>query len=108
MAGKECPVSSDPPDRAEPAPPGGAPAFAAVVGEHWQAVYRLLRSLSGGTHETEDLTQETFLRALRRYDSFRPGTRMRAWLLRIATNAFFDARRKRRRSRAAPLDQDLP
>ena len=80
-----------------------AEAFAAVVEEHWQAVYRLLHSLSGNVHETEDLTQETFLRALQRLASFQPGTNMRNWLMRIASNAFFDVRRKRKRAKAQPL-----
>lgn len=82
--------------------------FAAVVRDHWTAVYRLLHSLTGDTHETEDLTQETFLRALDRYASFRPGTNLRAWLMRIATNAFLDARRKRQRVAIGPLDQEPP
>jgi len=86
----------------------GLPAFAEVVNEHWSAVYRLLHSLTGNIHETEDLTQETFLRALRLLDSFQPGTRMRAWLLRIASNAFFDERRKRKRSRLGSLNHDPP
>ncbi len=85
--------------------PGPSP-FAAVVNEHWTAVYRLLRSLTGDTHRTEDLTQETFLRALSRFDSFRPGTRLRAWLLRIAANAFFDEQRKRKRLRIGPIDRE--
>ncbi|HEV3142269.1 MAG TPA: RNA polymerase sigma factor [Gemmataceae bacterium] len=92
-------------DRSGAVPPKGE-AFAAVVEEHWQAVYRLLRSLSGNVHETEDLTQETFLRALQRLASFQPGTSMRNWLMRIASNAFFDVRRKRTRSKAQPLAID--
>ena len=82
--------------------------FAAVVAEHWEAVYRLLRSLSGDVHEIDDLVQETFVRALARLDTFRPGTQMRAWLLRIASNAFFDERRRARRRRRAPLIDELP
>jgi RNA polymerase sigma-70 factor (ECF subfamily) len=89
-------------------PDGGGAAFAAIVEEHWTAVYRTLYTLCGNTHDTEDLTQETFLRALDRLASFRPGTRMRAWLLRIATNAFFDAHRKRLRARVKPLASDPP
>jgi RNA polymerase sigma-70 factor (ECF subfamily) len=96
-----------------PNDPGAAPtpdpgSFAAVVNEHWTAVYRLLYSMTGNTHDTEDLTQETFLRALKRFDTFRPGTRMRAWLLRIASNAFFDVQRQRGRIRIKSLDQDVP
>ncbi len=80
--------------------------FAEVVHEHWAAVYRLLHSLTGNTHATEDLAQETFLRALKGWGSFEPGTRLRAWLLRIASNAFFDEARKGKRARLAPLDHE--
>src|SRR5436189_4394981 len=97
----------------EPGPPkrpvtAGALDFAAIVNEHWTGVYRLLYSLSGNSHDTEDLTQETFLRALNRLESFQPGTRMRSWLLRIATNAFFDVRRKRQRANVRPLEHEPP
>src|SRR5438105_937946 len=84
------------------------PPFAAVVAEHWDGVYRLLHSLSGDMHETEDLTQETFLRALAKWQTFRPDTQLRAWLLRVATNAFLDGRRKRKRARSGPLVADPP
>src|SRR5262245_31971649 len=99
MLAEECALSRE---RLGAVPPQ-ANAFAAVVEEHWQAVYRLLHSLSGNVHETEDLTQETFLRALQRLPSFEPGTSMRNWLLRIGSNAFFDVRRKRKRAKVQPL-----
>jgi RNA polymerase sigma-70 factor (ECF subfamily) len=86
----------------------GADTFALVVEAHWTAVYKLVYSLTGSTHDAEDLTQETFLRALNRLDTFRPGTKMRSWLLRIASNAFFDGQRKRKRARVLPLEHDPP
>jgi len=85
-----------------------AAGFAAVVEKHWDAVYRLLHSLTGNLHDTEDLTQETFLRALDKLAGFKAGTNMRSWLLRIGTNAFFDQQRKRKHSKQKPLQQDLP
>ena len=88
---------------ADQASAGGAPEFVAIVNGHWSAVYRLLHTLAGNTHDTDDLTQETFLRAMQRMASFQPGTNLRAWLLRIATNAYFDLHRKRKRLRLAPL-----
>ena len=88
----------------EPAAP--APAFPDVVKDHWLGVYRFLQSMTGNVHDTEDLTQETFLRALKRYATFQPGTRLRAWLLRIAANAYFDLRRRRQRSPIKPLEHD--
>jgi len=82
----------------------GGIAMTQVVEQHWNAVYRLLYRLSGSSHDAEDLTQETFLRALQRRDSFRAGTNMRAWLMRIASNAFFDLQRRRRTAKATPLE----
>jgi RNA polymerase sigma-70 factor (ECF subfamily) len=87
---------------------GDATPFATTVLVHWDAVYRLVYCLSGNTHDAEDLTQETFLRALDRSASFTPGTNLRAWLLRIASNAYFDLRRKRQRARIDPLTHDPP
>jgi RNA polymerase sigma-70 factor (ECF subfamily) len=82
--------------------------FAAVVNEHWNGVFRLLRSLGGDVHAAEDLTQETLLRALDRLGGFTPGTNMRAWLLRIATNAFFDEQRKRKRAKSQAFEDETP
>src|SRR5918992_857508 len=62
--------------------------------------YRML----GSFEESEDLVQETFLRAWRARESFRFGERSssRAWLYRIATNACLDALRGRPRRLLPP------
>lgn len=81
--------------------------FTAVVHEHWNSVFHLVYSLGGDVQEAEDLTQETFLRALDRIDGFEAGTNMRAWLLRIASNAYFDEQRKRKRAKRQSLEMDI-
>jgi RNA polymerase sigma-70 factor, ECF subfamily len=85
-----------------------ADAFTAIVEAQWGAVYRLLYHVTGNAHDADELSQETFLRAWQRFDSFQPGTNLRSWLLRIATNAAFDLHRKRKRARGAPLLDDVP
>lgn len=45
----------------------------------------------------KDLVQETLMRAMIAWESFEPGSNLRAWLFRILTNAFINGYRKRRR-----------
>jgi RNA polymerase sigma-70 factor (ECF subfamily) len=68
--------------------------LAGWVREHWDSVFGHLYRLSGKRHVAEDLTQETFLRAGQQFRSFKAGSNLRAWLMRIATNAFLDSRRR--------------
>jgi RNA polymerase sigma-70 factor, ECF subfamily len=67
-------------------------------------VYKVARHLAGSREEAEDLVQETYARAFRSWRSFRPGTNLRAWLLRILTNLNIDRGRRRQR---APDTQPL-
>jgi RNA polymerase sigma-70 factor, ECF subfamily len=81
--------------------------FAAVVETHWSSVFRLLFCMTGSVHDAEELTQETFLHAWRGLDGFRPGTEIRSWLLRSATNVSLDLRRKQKRRKCVPLEEDV-
>ncbi len=59
-------------------------------------LYRVAARLSG-RDEARDLVQETVLRAFRTFDSFRPGTDCKAWLLTILYSVFINRYRRRRR-----------
>jgi RNA polymerase sigma-70 factor (ECF subfamily) len=51
-------------------------------------VTRFARSLTRDETSAEDLVQETYLRAWRHWDTFKPGGEARAWLFTIARNAW--------------------
>ncbi len=69
-------------------------------------VYRVARRLVSSREEAEDLVQETYARAFRSWQSYTPGTNMRAWLLRILTNLNIDRGRKQQRTPdAQPLEE---
>jgi RNA polymerase sigma-70 factor (ECF subfamily) len=53
------------------------------------------------------LTQETFLRALKRLETFKKGTNLRAWLFRIGANAFYDTARKKQALKIGPISGDI-
>ena len=83
-------------------PAFGAPAFADVVAEHLDAVYRYLVYLTGDREAAEDLAAETFEKAFRSWRRFDPRRGApRTWLCKIAHSAAVDwfraeARRRRR------------
>lgn len=67
-------------------------------------VTRFARSLTRDEHATEDLVQETFLRAWRHWDSFRTGSEARAWLFTIARNTW--RKQAPRAARMVPVEDD--
>jgi RNA polymerase sigma-70 factor (ECF subfamily) len=88
------------------------PTFQEVAEVNLDAVYRYLRHLTGDPHLAEDLTSETFERALRMWGRFEP-TRGPAlpWLVaiarRIALDHFRSDARRRTRDRRAAAGDDL-
>ncbi|MCA8959066.1 MAG: sigma-70 family RNA polymerase sigma factor [Planctomycetes bacterium] len=64
--------------------------------EWQQPIYAYVRRMVRGDDEAQDITQDTFTRALRHIDRI-PAGEIRPWLYRVATNAVHDAARARRR-----------
>ena len=81
---------------------GRRAAFQEDALRHLDAVYRYAYTLTRDRSEAEDLTQDTFLQALRHWDQFRPGTNARAWLFTICRNLFL--RQRERRAREEPTE----
>ncbi len=71
----------------------------AYVDQLYATALRLTRSPS----DAEDLVQDTYLKAFRASQSFKPGTNLKAWLFTILQNTFRTPRRDRGRE---PVDVD--
>ena len=80
--------------------------FEAEAVPHLADVYRLARQMADA-QRAPDLTQETYLRAWRYFDSFERGTNCRAWLFRILHNVWADQYRRPEveDAGAEPLDE---
>lgn len=65
---------------------GDAEAFDTLVVLYINDIYRLLFRLTADEQEAQDLTQETFLKALKAIKNFRGESSLKTWLFRIAIN----------------------
>lgn len=80
------------------------PDFAALYAEHFAGVYRFLCALCRSHALAEELTQETFYKAMKSYKRFRGDASCYGWLCQIAKNAYFSHLR-REKAAPGPVDQ---
>lgn len=84
---------------------GDERAASQLVERHANAVARYVHSL-GGRDETEELVQDTFVRAFGSLDSFRGDSSLRTWLFTISRRLLLDRRRAfRRRKEVGGVDE---
>jgi RNA polymerase sigma-70 factor (ECF subfamily) len=57
-----------------------------------ESLYNFAHWLARDRTEAEDLVQETYVKALKGFHSFVPGTNFRAWMFRILRNTFLTSR----------------
>ncbi len=76
---------------------GDARAFEELFTRYYPLVNSVIARIVGNAAEAEELTQETFLRLYERPIQASETANVRAWLLRVGTNAAFNAVRSRRR-----------
>src|SRR5918995_815218 len=79
---------------------GDESAFTSLVEKYRRELHVHCYRMLGSFQDSEDLVQETFLRAWRKRESFQGRSTFRTWLYSIATNACLDAI-ARRPARAA-------
>jgi len=71
------------------------------------SLYNVASWLSRNPADAEDLVQETFLKALRGFDSFEPGSNFKAWIFRILRNTYLTSRSGLRARRTVSLEEEL-
>src|SRR5579872_4239118 len=76
---------------------GDAEAFRLLVEYHSQTIFRVAYRMTGNQHDSDDIVQETFLRAYRQIGRFEERANFGTWLHRIAVNCSLDLLRARGR-----------
>ena len=84
-----------------------SPSFEELALPQLPALYNLARWLTANPTEAEDLVQETFLKALRGFGGFEPGTNFRACIFRILRNTFLTSRTGLAAKRTVSLEDEL-
>ena len=80
--------------------------FEELFKENREFIFKYLMKLSHDASLAEELTQETFVKALKAIDQFDGNSRLETWLCQIARNAWMDE--CRRRKRLSPLPEREP
>jgi RNA polymerase sigma-70 factor (ECF subfamily) len=71
------------------------------------SMYNVAFWLSRNSTDAEDLVQDTFLKALRGFASFEPGTNFKAWIFRILRNTYLTSRTGLAAVRTVALEDEL-
>jgi RNA polymerase sigma-70 factor (ECF subfamily) len=76
-------------------------SFDQIYQDYFDPVYRYVFSLSGHPNVAEEITQETFFKALRSLNRFRGDSSLKSWLCAIAKNIWISEQRKKK---VQPID----
>lgn len=68
--------------------------FEQIYSTYFKSVYLYVRQLSGDEHIAEEITGETFFKALKSIGDFRGECDMRVWLCQIAKNTYYSYLKK--------------
>lgn len=71
--------------------------FEQIYQTYFKSVYQYIQQLSGNEHIAEEITSETFFKAMKSIGNFRGECDMRVWLCQIAKNTYFSYLKKNSR-----------
>jgi RNA polymerase sigma-70 factor, ECF subfamily len=87
---------------------GDGDAYQILVDRHSRSVFRLAYRMTGNEQDSEDVVQETFLRAYKQLHRWEARSSFGTWLFRIAANYSLDLMRKRKRHGEVTMNDSGP
>lgn len=91
----------------EQAREGNKESFGKLIDAYQRPVFNLAYRMLGNADEAEQASQEAFIRAWTRLDSYNPNHKFSTWMLSITSNYCIDLIRKRKK-RLLSIDGPLP
>ena len=82
--------------------------FESIYEKYFQDVFLYIKALSNNEHIAEEITSNTFFKAMNAIDSFKGECDIRVWLCQIAKNSFISSLRKDKKIVQGDLPEDLP
>ncbi|MGN1275580.1 MAG: RNA polymerase sigma factor [Floccifex sp.] len=79
--------------------------FEHIYSDYFDVVFRYILSICKDEALAEEITQETFFKALKKIDSFRGNCKINVWLCQIAKNTYYTLAKKQTRYVDYPLEQ---
>jgi RNA polymerase sigma-70 factor (ECF subfamily) len=79
---------------------GESAAFEPLVARYQRVLFAVALRLTGDYEDARDATQNAFVRAYERLDTYDPSRRFFSWLYRIAINESLNLRRTQKAARA--------
>lgn len=70
-------------------------SFEQVISDNEDKILNLIYGMTGDYHLSQDLTQETFIKAFKSLNGFNGKSKISTWLYRIAVNLTIDHKRKK-------------
>lgn len=87
---------------------GGNPeAFRGLVERYQGRIYNVIYGMVHNRDDAMELSQDSFLKAYRKLDSFHLGTKFYTWLCRIAINTTIDFLRKHKNRHSVEFDENI-
>ena len=77
-----------------------------IYSEYFSVVYGYILSICRDSLTAEEITQETFFKAMKKIDDFRGESSLKVWLCQIAKNTFYNYEKSKRNIEALPDDYD--
>ena len=87
---------------------GDGDAYRVLVDRHSRSVFRLAYRMTGNEQDSEDVVQETFLRAYKQLHRWEARSSFGTWLYRIAANYSLDLMRRRKRHGEVTMNDSGP